>query len=99
MSQPSARWLKKMRTYRDAGASFIALWVGDGEEADLIYYLQFEGTVEALTLRSEGRSVPSIYGIFGGADWAEREACRNYRIKFVGNPNLILGENDMEASP
>ena len=92
-----SRWLKKIRAFRDAGADFVALWVEDGEEAELVYYLHVEGRIETLTVRSECRSVPSLYGIFGAADWAEREACNNYRIKFVGNPNLKLP--DAEEAP
>ena len=99
MSLTCARWIKKIRAYREAGADFVALWVNDGDEAELIYYLNVGGDVEALRVRTENRSVPSLYGIFGDADWAEREACRNYRIKFVGNPNLNLQEIEAEEAP
>ena len=103
-----ARWLKKMRSLREAGAHFVSLWVSgpaDAQEAELIYYLRMPKTKEvpgdnpedqgpliSLQVLSEGRSVPSLYGLFGTADWAEREACRLFHIKFVGNPNLRLTE-------
>ena len=99
MSLSRARWLKKIRAYRDGGADFVALWVKDGEEAELIYYLNMAGRIETLRVLTECRSVPSIYTIFGDADWAEREACRNYHIKFIGNPNLILQDSDQEEAP
>ena len=95
-----ARWLKKMRAHREAGATFLALWVrphaNDADEAELIYYLRqaHDGEITAIEVVSEERSIPSLYGIFGAADWAEREACTQYRIKFVGNPNLNLVEEN-----
>ncbi len=92
------RWLKKMRAQREAGAIFVALWVrpeaAQEGEAELIYYLRqaHDGEILKIEVTSENRSIPSLYGLFGAADWAEREACAEYRIKFVGNPNLNLVE-------
>ena len=94
----TAGWLKKMRAHREAGATFVALWVrpdaAEAEEAELIYYLRqgHDGEILKIEVLSEERSIPSLYGLFGAADWAEREACARYRIKFVGNPNLNLVE-------
>ncbi|OIN99707.1 MAG: hypothetical protein COX65_07850 [Elusimicrobia bacterium CG_4_10_14_0_2_um_filter_56_8] len=39
--------------------------------------------------RTEGASVPSLYGIFMAADWQEREVYDMFGIKFEGHPNLI----------
>ena len=46
-------------------------------------------------------AVPSISGIFPGADWHERESADFFGIDFTGHPNLIrlLLPGDMDCSP
>ena len=94
MPLKSSRWLKKVRAFREAGATFVSLWIEDGDEARLVYYFQLDHQIVSLEVATEQRTVPSIYALFGSADSAEREICRDYRIKFVGNPNLMMHEEN-----
>ncbi len=50
---------------------------------------------------NEDRPVPSITGIFPGADWFEREAYDLYGILFTGHPDLrrILTDYGFEGHP
>ncbi len=32
--------------------------------------------------------MPTVSGVFGGADWNEREAWELYGVSFAGHPNL-----------
>jgi NADH-quinone oxidoreductase subunit C len=45
----------------------------------------------------EDLCLPSMAGVFGGAEWHEREVCDFFGVTFTGNPNpatLLLPEND-----
>ncbi|XCE01225.1 NADH-quinone oxidoreductase subunit C [Candidatus Liberibacter asiaticus] len=50
---------------------------------------------------AEGKSVPSIVGIYPGADWFEREVWDMYGIFFEGHPDLrrILTDYGFEGHP
>ena len=54
-----------------------------------------------LLLPHEEPSVPSISGIFAGADWHERECFDFFGIEFRGHPNLhpLLLPEDFEGHP
>jgi NADH-quinone oxidoreductase subunit C len=49
-------------------------------------------TGDAVTLATEvpkeDASLPTLVGVYGGANWHEREAAEMFGIEFVGHPNL-----------
>ncbi|MBF0480056.1 MAG: NADH-quinone oxidoreductase subunit C [Desulfovibrionaceae bacterium] len=67
----------------------------------LYHFAHFEkpGRVTLRLLASrENPTVPSIAGVYGGAQWHERETRDFYGIAFEGNPNdgpLLLAEEEM----
>lgn len=85
-----SEWLQGVRGLQAAGARFLALWGEESAaEVQLVYYfLMPNGSVQVLPRHSECRSVDSIYSLFGAADWAERDASKRFRLRFVGNPNI-----------
>jgi len=62
-------------------------------------YLNHRIRVKVAT--NEDRPVPSITGVFPGADWFEREAYDLYGILFTGHPDLrrILTDYGFEGHP
>ena len=54
-----------------------------------------------LVIPHEKPEVPSISGIFSGAEWHEREACDFYGIRFTGHPDLVplLLPEDVDYHP
>ncbi|MDR3205135.1 MAG: NADH-quinone oxidoreductase subunit C [Deltaproteobacteria bacterium] len=52
-------------------------------------------------LEGPGPIAPSLYEIFQGAEWHERESHDFFGVKFAGNPNLIplLLPDDFQAPP
>lgn len=93
-----SEWLQGVRGLQAAGARFLALWGEEsGDEVQLVYYfLMSNGSVQVLQRHSDCRSVDSIYSLFGAADWAERDASKRFRLRFVGNPNVPRA---VESSP
>ena len=47
-----------------------------------------ESVVLSTDIAKEDPSIASLTGVFGGADWHEREAAEMMGIEFVGHPNL-----------
>ena len=49
----------------------------------------------------EGETVPSVFSVFPGADWFEREAYDLYGILFTGHPDLrrILTDYGFDGHP
>ncbi|MEI2694623.1 MAG: NADH-quinone oxidoreductase subunit C [Saprospiraceae bacterium] len=75
------------------------------KEIGVVYHLQ--SMKHQLRLRvkvfvSESRpEVPSLTGIYGSANWMERETYDFYGVQFLGHPNLkrILNMDEMVAFP
>ena len=85
------------RLVREAGYFFESLTCVDRLAAhgafELVYtFNRFEGPPAARVAwrvwAPAGRSVPSVSGIFGAADWNEREAWELFGVVFDGHPNL-----------
>lgn len=76
-----------------------------GKEIGVVYHLQ--SMKHHLRLRvkvfvSESKpEVPSLTGIYGSANWMERETYDFYGVQFLGHPNLkrILNMDEMVAFP
>lgn len=79
----------------------------DFEEGFLvIYHFNMWNIDERVTLRvltsRETPSVPSIAGIFDGAEWHERETRDFHGVNFEGNPNLVpllMAAEDVDVHP
>ena len=83
------------RLLRDADYFFESLTCVDRLEAhgafELIYTFNRWGLPSRVACRvwaPEGRPVPTVSGVFGGADWNEREAWEFYGVTLAGHPNL-----------
>jgi NADH-quinone oxidoreductase subunit C len=55
-----------------------------------VFSTRFENTVVTkVRLPSESPTLASITGVYGGADWHERECAEMFGIHFEGHPNLV----------
>ncbi|WP_286165627.1 NADH-quinone oxidoreductase subunit C [Rhizobium sp. EC-SD404] len=79
-------------------------WPGRAERFDVVYH--FLSPRQNLRIRlklmtGEDVPVPSLCGVFPGADWFEREAYDLYGILFTGHPDLrrILTDYGFEGHP
>lgn len=76
-----------------------------GEELCVVYHVHSMKLRTRLRLKVyvpiEKPEVPSVTGIYGSANWMERETYDFFGIQFVGHPNLrrILNMDEMEAFP
>ncbi len=85
------------RIVRDAGYFFESLTCVDrlaGHGAfELIYtFNRYEASASSRVAwrvwSPAGESVPTVSGVFGAANWNEREAWELYGVTFAGHPNL-----------
>jgi NADH:ubiquinone oxidoreductase subunit C len=96
-----ARWIapetiaEACRVLRDAGYFFESMTCVDRLEAhgvlELIYAFNRWGLPSRVALRvwaPKDRPVPTASGVFGAADWNEREAWEFYGVSFTGHPHL-----------
>ena len=95
----------------DAQCKFISFidccgvdWPGRADRFEVVYHLlsphqNFRIRVSLTT--DEDTHVPSITGVFPGADWFEREAYDLYGILFSGHPDLrrLLTDYGFEGHP
>jgi NADH-quinone oxidoreductase subunit C len=71
---------------------------------DVAYHLTNVGTGERITLRvavEDGDEVPTVTGVWRGANWHEREAFDMFGIRFAGHPDprRILMPEEFDAYP
>jgi NADH-quinone oxidoreductase subunit C len=83
------------QVFRDADYFFESLTCVDRIAPhgvfELIYTFNRWGLPSRVACRvwaPHGRPVPTVSGVFGGADWNEREAWEFYGVSFAGHPNL-----------
>ena len=96
-----ARWIRPeriveaCRVLRDADYFFESMTCVDRLEPhgvfELIYTFNRWGLPSRVALRvwaPKDTPVPTVSGVFGAADWNEREAWEFYGVTFAGHPNL-----------
>merc|ERR1712000_376857 len=68
---------------------------------ELTIYTAPSGIIRVKTYADEASPVPSITGLFGGANWYEREVYDLYGVFFVGHPDLrrIMTDYGFEGHP
>ena len=79
-------------------------WPGREKRFDVVYHLLSPRQNLRIRLKvatGEDEPVPSLCGVFPGADWFEREAYDLYGILFTGHPDLrrILTDYGFEGHP
>jgi NADH-quinone oxidoreductase subunit C len=96
---------------RDAQCQFISFldicgvdYPARPQRFDVVYHLlspRQNQRIRIKVLTDEDTPVPSIVGVFPGADWYEREAYDLYGILFSGHPDLrrILTDYGFEGHP
>ena len=89
------RIVEACRLLRDADYFFESLTCVDRLDPhgafELIYTFNRWGLPSRVACRvwaPKDRPVPTVSGVFGGADWNEREAWEFYGVAFAGHPNL-----------
>ncbi|WP_417412052.1 NADH-quinone oxidoreductase subunit C [Hoeflea sp.] len=95
----------------DAQCKFISFidccgvdWPGRADRFDVVYHLlspQQNFRIRVNLTTGEDTPVPSVTGVFPGADWFEREAYDLYGILFSGHPDLrrLLTDYGFEGHP
>ena len=79
-------------------------YMGRDPRFEVVYHLFSIGKHHRIRLKAmvgEGEKISSVVGIWGTADWHEREAFDMYGIVFEGHPNLtrILMPEDWDGHP
>ncbi|MGH2811736.1 MAG: NADH-quinone oxidoreductase subunit C, partial [Actinomycetota bacterium] len=100
--------VESLKTEPDLDCGYLTFlsavdWQEEGFEVviALFSYRYLNTVILGIRLPAENPRMPSITGIFGGANWHEREAAEMFGIKFDGHPNpvkLYLPE-DFEGYP
>lgn|SRR5690554_1262066 len=101
-----------MRTLRDdPQCQFISIidicgvdYPERSQRFDVVYHLlspHQNNRIRVRVITDEDTAVPSITGVFPGADWFEREAYDMYGILFTGHPDLrrILTDYGFDGHP
>jgi NADH-quinone oxidoreductase subunit C len=98
---------KKALEVKESGYTYFSFMtaVDNGSNLTLYYRLaNLENNSEIWLVVENvpyGAEVPSLYDIFEGADWHERECYDLFGVKFSNHPNLkrILLPEDYEGHP
>jgi NADH-quinone oxidoreductase subunit C len=98
---------KKAMEVKESGYTYFSFMtaVDNGSNLTLYYRLANSENNSEVWLVVEnvpyGAEVPSLYDIFEGADWHERECYDLFGVKFSNHPNLkrILLPEDYEGHP
>ncbi|QGY41667.1 NADH-quinone oxidoreductase subunit C [Pseudodesulfovibrio cashew] len=99
--------VKAAKRLYETGYSLEDVLALDFEEGFLVLYHFNRWTIdERVTLRvlvsKDNPTVPSIAGIFHGAEWHERETRDFHGVNFEGNPNLVpllMPAEDVDVHP
>jgi len=79
-------------------------WPGREKRFDVVYHFlspRLNQRIRVKVTTDEATPVPSIIGVFKGADWFEREAYDLYGVLFTGHPDMrrILTDYGFEGHP
>jgi NADH-quinone oxidoreductase subunit C len=79
-------------------------WPNRERRFDVVYHLlspRQNGRIRVKLETDESTPVPSIIGVFRGADWFEREAYDLYGVLFTGHPDMrrLLTDYGFEGHP
>ncbi len=108
---PRARIVEAVTALRDEFGFQVAeditavdYWQRREPRFDIVYHLFSYEHADVIALRvpvAEGEAVPSITGVFPGANWYEREIYDMFGIPFEGHPDLrrIIMPYDWEGHP
>jgi len=95
----------------DAACQFICIiditavdWPGREQRFDVVYHFlspRLNQRVRVKVATDESTAVPSLFHLFRGADWFEREAYDLYGVLFTGHPDMrrILTDYGFEGHP
>jgi NADH-quinone oxidoreductase subunit C len=95
----------------DAACQFICIvdvtaidWPGREQRFDVVYHFlspRLNQRVRVKIITDEETPVPSLIGLFRGADWFERETYDLYGVLFTGHPDMrrILTDYGFEGHP
>jgi NADH-quinone oxidoreductase subunit C len=103
----------KIATYlrEDPACQFVSIidvtavdWPSREQRFDVVYHLlspRLNQRVRVKVMTDEVTPVPSIIGVFRGADWFERETYDLYGVLFTGHPDMrrILTDYGFEGHP
>jgi NADH-quinone oxidoreductase subunit C len=98
------RWLRDNPEYDMTYLSFVSA-VDWPDHFDIVYHLASVSRGHALTLKvaipRDDLRMPSVVGLWRGADWHERETYDLFGIVFEGHPNLrrIMMSADWHGHP
>ncbi len=98
---------EKAREIKESGYTYFSFMtaVDNGKSLTLYYRLVNTDNNSEVWLIVEnveyGSEVPSLYDVFEGADWHERECYDLFGVRFAGHPNpkRILLPEDYEGHP
>jgi NADH-quinone oxidoreductase subunit C len=106
---PARRWLEALSAARDELGFTFFDWltaVDEGEAGfDVVVHLWAPAAREHLQLRTrvprDSPRLASACGVFGGADWCERETFEMFGVAFDGHPGLapLLLPDGFEGHP
>ena len=79
-------------------------WPGREKRFDIVYHFlspKLNRRIRVKIEAGEDTAVPSIIGVFPGADWFERETYDLYGVLFVGHPDMrrLLTDYGFEGHP
>jgi len=95
----------------DAACQFVCFidatavdWPAREQRFDVVYHLmspRLNQRIRIKTVTDEATPVPSLIGVFRGADWFEREAYDLYGVLFTGHPDMrrILTDYGFDGHP
>lgn len=98
------RWLRDTPEFDMSYLSFVSA-IDWPDRFEVVYHLVSLAGGHSVTLKvpvsKDGAVVPSVAGVWRGADWHEREAFDLFGIAFDGHPNLrrIMMSADWKGHP
>ncbi|MFH0809123.1 MAG: NADH-quinone oxidoreductase subunit C [Pseudomonadota bacterium] len=85
------RWLKEERGFRYLADVIAVDWPEREKRFEVVYQLYCHQRAECFRLKvqaAENDAIPSVTGLWSGADWPERECHDLMGVSFKGHPDL-----------